>query len=1509
MNPLNFLGLNLFNQLPLPARIGAGVALALGAVGLSLLLRPPMSVVIVLVVAVVLIGAAMLVYTMLLRQMERRKASPMFKALASNAAAAPTGIAEPARRARLDDLRKNFETGVEKFRAAGKNLYALPWYAVVGEPGSGKTEAIRHCNVGFPPGLQDQLQGAGGTLNMNWWFTNHAVILDTAGRLMFEEVEPGTSSEWQEFLKLLKKNRPNCPINGMLLVIPAESLIRDSSESLERKGGKIAQQLDSIQRALGVRFPVFVIITKCDLINGFREFFDEINDPQLQHQILGWSNPASLDTPFNPELVDQHLRTVQERLSRRRTGLLLDPVNTEDSKARRTNQVDALYAFPDAMMKIAPRLKRYLEMIFVSGEWSAMPLFLRGIYFTSAMREGAALDAELAQALGVPVESLPEGRVWTRERSFFLRDLFMSKVFKERGLVTRASNTTKLQRVRRQVLIATAGVGLLVIAGLTFLGYTQLKGSIGGPSAFWQGVTKAYAINGRYPQNEVLGVYEEFYLPIVKRNNNEEESFRYMGGAKEGSEELKELALDPTKRTRGQLPLALKDAAEFPIVVPLVFRPVTAFEGNLLKGERQRAARIAIEGSVLKPLISATMVRLKKDEELNAPWTIEATQALAQLARLEVASINGANAPIVDPEPLLMYAVKGKDKGKDEELTQARSDAPALRSALAYFYGSEGGGVWPPESLKTPLPGAPVRRELLKAMGERFVSAWSDSAKSPSSSSASSSPPPPVGAAAWAGVRALITDLELFETAERDLWALMDPALEKGVDAEAIRARWNSKYREVRTLADKLSGQVESTLKRESGYVSLREAFKSALSAFREEAQRQHESLLSELKNVAPGADGKDAPLVASATVGADKDRARALVALREALVRSSESIAKDSEYVKRTRDSLEVLDGQLIANPASPAFASRMAIYAIADGRLNAAEDSGAALTKPGATRQALLDTNAQLESDKKLMNEGSAKQSGRGAQNARDLSMTMLELAARARRTGIIARFLKIASASPDAIGDAVKTQASESPGPARPRVAMMKEGVAIQERFNPGAAATVLGDYMLVSKALSASPTIGLGGSASQVLDRAGDLSAKFKPATEAAAGYLRQYAQYWSTGLVAETPVTSGPGWTKFTESFRSAGSASAVNTQLAELQRLMDKASTDIRAVIEPDVLTPEDRSAFEKLARSASIAKQTLDNESFKAQTDELFKAWGELSKTPSEARQQLITLASKSGGGGEFVLQPDDSDSTTFVRTYWRDLARAGAQSLAREPGGIATKAVTNLLAQGRPLGTKGEMTLADLEAARSQFAQVRPLIEAGERSGGGGGGISSGDTEVDRLIKEIQEQERIPPKDIEAMSSVADMLTKVLSPSTKVTLSVLPDRPPSVVGSGGGVLKSLILDQNPDIGLSVGGGDPRFAVLKGRAPVVLGVLESPGPAFKIEYGVDALKDKVPLTQVPFDSPWGPLALLWEKAAERKGAGVFEVELAVPFNGAQFSLWLRLEFDKALPKPLPWEK
>ncbi len=472
--------------LPIPGKAMIGMILAGGVFGVLYAAGYPRLAYFV-GIAVAVLTFVLAAVGLLMQRLDKRRAREVEASVAENAATTG-GVSKVADRARLDDLRRQFETGIQTFRDYGKDLYSMPWYAMVGEPGSGKTEAIRHSGIGFPPGLQDQLQGTGGTVNMNWWFTDHAVILDTAGRLMFEDVVPGETNEWREFLKLLRTVRKNCPINGMLLVIPADTLITDTPDEIEKKAGKIAQQFDQIQRSLGVRFPVFVLITKADLINGFREFFDDITDPVLTAQMLGWSNPAGLDEPFKPDQVEEHLKEVSRRLLERRFALLHDPVHTEDAGGRRIDQVDALFKFPEALVDLAPRLRRYLEMIFVAGEWSQKPLFLRGIYFTSSMREGAALDADLASVLGVSVESLPEGKLWERERSYFLRDVFLDKVFKERGLVTRAANAEKVKRKRAMILLSAGLATALLLAGVTWWSWRETNRRISLPTEYWTSV-------------------------------------------------------------------------------------------------------------------------------------------------------------------------------------------------------------------------------------------------------------------------------------------------------------------------------------------------------------------------------------------------------------------------------------------------------------------------------------------------------------------------------------------------------------------------------------------------------------------------------------------------------------------------------------------------------------------------------------------------------------------------------------------------------------------------------------------------------------------------------------------------------------------------------------------------------------------------------------------------------------------------------------------------------------
>src|SRR5262249_54515830 len=64
-------------------------------------------------------------------------------------------------------------------------LYDLPWYVLIGPPGSGKTTALVNSGLKFPlsrGATPAAIAGVGGTRYCDWWFTEQAVRLGTRGR-------------------------------------------------------------------------------------------------------------------------------------------------------------------------------------------------------------------------------------------------------------------------------------------------------------------------------------------------------------------------------------------------------------------------------------------------------------------------------------------------------------------------------------------------------------------------------------------------------------------------------------------------------------------------------------------------------------------------------------------------------------------------------------------------------------------------------------------------------------------------------------------------------------------------------------------------------------------------------------------------------------------------------------------------------------------------------------------------------------------------------------------------------------------------------------------------------------------------------------------------------------------------------------------------------------------------------------------------------------------------------
>ncbi len=146
-------------------------------------------------------------------------------------AALAAGVAEadPATSASAEEsdaLRERLATAMELLRRARGTrgwLYEQPWYAIIGPPGAGKTTALLNSGLRFPLAAEmgeGAVAGVGGTRLCDWWFTDDAVLIDTAGRYTTQDSDAAVDrAGWEAFLQLLKRTRPRQPLNGVIVAI------------------------------------------------------------------------------------------------------------------------------------------------------------------------------------------------------------------------------------------------------------------------------------------------------------------------------------------------------------------------------------------------------------------------------------------------------------------------------------------------------------------------------------------------------------------------------------------------------------------------------------------------------------------------------------------------------------------------------------------------------------------------------------------------------------------------------------------------------------------------------------------------------------------------------------------------------------------------------------------------------------------------------------------------------------------------------------------------------------------------------------------------------------------------------------------------------------------------------------------------------------------------------------------------------------------------------------------
>lgn len=325
------------------------------------------------------------------------------------------------------DVLKNARLGGKGQR---KQLYQIPWYLIIGPPGSGKTTALVNSGLNFPLAERfgvESLKGVGGTRHCDWWFTDEAVLIDTAGRYTTQDSDRSRDAKaWTGFLQLLKRYRKRQPINGALVAISIADLVSIGEQGMREHAQAVRNRLHELQSELGIQFPVYVVFTKCDLLAGFNEFFDDLGRSERE-QVWGMTfDLAQSNQGTVVESLSGEFTALTERLS----GQVVDKLRNERSEDRRR----ALYRFPQQFASLRPLLEQFASVAFAPSRYE-QPIQVRGMYFTSATQEGTPIDrvmGAISRSFGLQTSAVPSAS--GRGRSYFLTGLLNKVVFAEAGL-------------------------------------------------------------------------------------------------------------------------------------------------------------------------------------------------------------------------------------------------------------------------------------------------------------------------------------------------------------------------------------------------------------------------------------------------------------------------------------------------------------------------------------------------------------------------------------------------------------------------------------------------------------------------------------------------------------------------------------------------------------------------------------------------------------------------------------------------------------------------------------------------------------------------------------------------------------------------------------------------------------------------------------------------------------------------------------------------------------------
>lgn len=395
----------------------------------------------------------------------------------------------------LLDLVDKWKSSVELLRKSslkrfGNPLRVLPWYLVVGESGSGKTTAITRTRLTSVVKNITQSAPIVHTSNFDWWFFSKAIVIDTAGRYVSPQSVESDQVEWEKLLELLARSRPKDGLDGLVVVIDAERLLQNDSEQLQQRGSVLRERIDQLIRLFDKRFPIYVLVTKSDLIPGFTQWAGTLSEDQLE-EALGYLGNAKQGDGSESEFLTKAFTSITDRLKHLRLDMGVKGVEL-------TSEV---LLFPSEVLRVRPGLQQFLSTCVGNNPYLEQPL-LRGIFFASGRQAGTSVAGILSEVLR-PAPDKPAA-----DRGLFLHDFFGSILPRDRGTFLPTQIVNRWNQVTRNLAwVSWFAVNIAVVSFL-LLSYAATKSTLNQIESSFPAMDSSTQGDSRYARQRLSAMLE-----------------------------------------------------------------------------------------------------------------------------------------------------------------------------------------------------------------------------------------------------------------------------------------------------------------------------------------------------------------------------------------------------------------------------------------------------------------------------------------------------------------------------------------------------------------------------------------------------------------------------------------------------------------------------------------------------------------------------------------------------------------------------------------------------------------------------------------------------------------------------------------------------------------------------------------------------------------------------------------------------------------------------------------